>query len=1655
MENLPTAKEVLERRKKYIQKGVNYFPTKSYQENFAKRMLQDFSALKADFVDRIEADRKFWLEKMVLEDALRAKGLAEPLAGLQYNVLGAEGGLSGLGDCDGDGDDNDRDGAADETKVDNDREEDELVVFRVEVGKSEAGNAKQSSSLVLNERLFADARQLVEFGLPEEFRAEDLERASEEEQARKRAASRFKLWRSSTPLSTRPMSGRCCRVVARVRVAQCCAMHRNATQRCETTPHHTKPHRVFPTHKTPPFTVQSLSIHRRKPSKAELERGRKIRVTKRVDDNLPPVRRDSRPATVGEVSFVHEETSERQVRSAGEMKTSGLSRVTPQLFQPVGTAFTRAKPDASLKIGGGSTALRRSQVHQYLQRIFEKVYFEKMAYAAAAEQQQEEEEEAAEEEGDWDIEAVEERYGNSEEDSRVNMERRPYSQQRITASQLEIGRCEDNDEAQDAEEDEQRHRQEGVIDDPESIFLEGEPLVPRGKGTDKLETAPAGEEHPSAEQGSFVHQDTKTSDELVKEYRLEYDRPLGKSPSKGVGAEGRGQNLGEENIANGYATGDSESIDGSVVAAPAILRQKRVQSSESQGQNVKLQVRGEEEGGKEGQGEEERGPMQIVGGKMTLEAKRAVHGPEESSLLSGGGFEDGSVAFSKKQEIWERFAKRDLSAPMKAAYAVLYPSLYGQDKPENSELLKYMQMRQEQEGNRGSVKIMKARPMPKVLSADELIPAIESEFEESPRKHRAATAIQCRWRIRQARNEVHDRAQARALARTRAERERERKREREREREMAMWEREAAERARIEREQRLSATKIQSRWRGKKARDSMDERRRRAGRREPAPPQKKEPRKKERQAKKNEAEEEEEEEEEEEKHREESKKRGIELLSDLESKIDNTMSVSVDIGSKGQTDQGTAFGEIKHLARSRSQGREAREMVETPKNDAKKGGNSPSRKKLPAKTLTGKTFEEKPRSVSPLGDLVPRDDAEAGIVALVRPHHALRYDEIKPPIRVLYGDEGGGGVADRGEDGGKDEDIAVGASPVQPENPIPMEAVVEVEDEDKGNDKTKEAKGHGHYEEGDPATAFLGSDGNEDRGLGGSGYASYVVQVAPGEERYGPFFFWAEVRCRDAGSNSVYVSMDGERFPSRHTLWHLPLTDAGWTWCRFEKAYPLEPGEHDLVVAHRENEVYFRMLWIGPEHQSPPDLSASAIEAKGAEAHALHEEKAKMRASQKEMRMRHVRLLSEGTTESDVDGLKENEEEEKILGLSGAMAEEGFAFTLVVQGTVFEESDEAFKDDRGPGLVDEDGRDSIVGDGLGSRGGYQGGEEETREETGAESEGKGEEKKASASEDERAEDGKEEGKRTKNAAPAITPTDGAATRAGDAFTDADAGADADARDNDDNNSHGNGNSNSNDNAVVQTDTADRDTRTGTLRSVTTAPAGSLKRETKRKSHKRNSGSGLKNRKAAAKLLRKNTALHMNSPSKKGFKKFRIDPSRERALRSDILRYRGHFAQRRKNQTKTPAPLQHYDAQGKGGKDLRADADVFADEEDEEEEEEEADNELEAIFGQGQNTISQKDIEVAGAKLLRDALEGKFLDLNPNSEDGQSVNSNYTAKRRNKLMKDIELGHRIDKLLLAKNLYQSEANAASRAESPTSAARMGLGRSGKEKRRMKW
>ena len=203
MENLPTANQVLARRKKYIQKGVNYFPTKKYQENFAKRMLQDFAALKADFVDRIEADRKFWLEKKIMEDDLRVKGLTQPLARLRSDLGKGDGVQDGQSDTLQADTDN-----AEDDNGDNQTAKEASFAFRVEVEKC---NPKKEEEIIRNlkidEKLFEDARQLVQFGLPGELQFEDSVGMSEKEQARKEAASNFKLWRSSSSLATRPMSG--------------------------------------------------------------------------------------------------------------------------------------------------------------------------------------------------------------------------------------------------------------------------------------------------------------------------------------------------------------------------------------------------------------------------------------------------------------------------------------------------------------------------------------------------------------------------------------------------------------------------------------------------------------------------------------------------------------------------------------------------------------------------------------------------------------------------------------------------------------------------------------------------------------------------------------------------------------------------------------------------------------------------------------------------------------------------------------------------------------------------------------------------------------------------------------------------------------------------------------------------------------------------------------------------------------------------------------------------------------------------------------------------------------------------------------------------------------------------------------------------------
>ena len=272
--------------------------------------------------------------------------------------------------------------------------------------------------------------------------------------------------------------------------------------------------------------------------------------------------------------------------------------------------------------------------------------------------------------------------------------------------------------------------------------MKGELIVPKRKGLSE------GEKEASShgpEVDTVIQQSTKTSEELLNEYRLEYDRP---AVEASVHGDGKGRVYddadGSESFTERVFTkaGDIRKV----LPPPTFVRRSRVEKNA-----IQVDDRPEQEGtsGKTTSKVEQNSPIRVVGDKINLGVKKFHGASEEQSLMSDGSVVDGSLAFTKKQEIWERFAKRDLSAPMKAAYAVLYPALYGQDKPDNTELLQYMHMRknQEEEFSRGSVKIMKSRPkdaiMPKMLLANELLLADDTEdSERTSGRHSAATVIQ-------------------------------------------------------------------------------------------------------------------------------------------------------------------------------------------------------------------------------------------------------------------------------------------------------------------------------------------------------------------------------------------------------------------------------------------------------------------------------------------------------------------------------------------------------------------------------------------------------------------------------------------------------------------------------------------------------------------------------------------------------------------------------------------------------------------------------------------------------------------------------------------------------------------------------------------------
>merc|ERR1711988_1028754 len=71
------------------------------------------------------------------------------------------------------------------------------------------------------------------------------------------------------------------------------------------------------------------------------------------------------------------------------------------------------------------------------------------------------------------------------------------------------------------------------------------------------------------------------------------------------------------------------------------------------------------------------------------------------------------------------------------------------------------------------------------------------------------------------------------------------------------------------------------------------------------------------------------------------------------------------------------------------------------------------------------------------------------------------------------------------------------------------------------------------------------------------GHVSFTLQLDKNHfDQPETLYLWAYVRCSSGLTNSFFVAIDGEEFPSRDTAWHIPIRSE-WHWEKYTRPLPL------------------------------------------------------------------------------------------------------------------------------------------------------------------------------------------------------------------------------------------------------------------------------------------------------------------------------------------------------------------------------------------------------------------------------------------------------------------------------------------------------------------
>ncbi len=139
--------------------------------------------------------------------------------------------------------------------------------------------------------------------------------------------------------------------------------------------------------------------------------------------------------------------------------------------------------------------------------------------------------------------------------------------------------------------------------------------------------------------------------------------------------------------------------------------------------------------------------------------------------------------------------------------------------------------------------------------------------------------------------------------------------------------------------------------------------------------------------------------------------------------------------------------------------------------------------------------------------------------------------------------------------------------------------------------------------DGDVDFMYASSDPQNAHAEDNRGHMSFTLQLPKNHIREPkPLYLWAYVHCSTGLTNSFFVAIDGEGFPSRETSWHIPIKSE-WHWERYTRPLPLklhsrqnsDVSTHEIIIGNRESGSKMSMLFIGTDGSTPPPQPDTSI----------------------------------------------------------------------------------------------------------------------------------------------------------------------------------------------------------------------------------------------------------------------------------------------------------------------------------------------------------------------------------------------------------------------------------------------------------------------------